>query len=101
MKKDMLYDRRRPLNRLEKGDKAIITVSSPVGLRNNKEKYKSVPNGYYYAKVVDAFTLECPSQSLLSGCYCYWYGNKWGCSGIYADEVEGDEKRNDLYRAYS
>lgn len=79
--KDIEYDSSRPIRRLEKGDKANISVSNPTG------KHANIPNGTYEAICTEPYTLKCNEQPLLSGKYCYWYGNKWGCGGIYADEI--------------
>jgi len=83
--KDIEYDSGRPLMRLEKGDRAIIRVNSPT-----KDKYADIKNGVYKAICTEPYALICEEQPLLNGKYCYWYGNKWGCSGgIYADEIGG------------
>ena len=93
MKSNMAYDQDRPLLRLETGDKAIIKVFCPVGPKNNRHKFKdTLASGTYEAIVVSKYVLECKEEPLLSGRYCYWNGNKWGCSGIYADELTKGEK---------
>lgn len=87
--KTIKYDSSRPLMRLEKGDKAIISVSRfPFANSKDKERYKDVPEGKYNAICVDYLYLECADYPILSGRYNYWRGDKWGCSeGIYADEA--------------
>lgn len=52
--KNIKYDSSRPLMRLEKGDKAIISVSRfPFASSKDKERYKDVPEGKYNAICVD------------------------------------------------
>lgn len=87
--KNIKYDSGRPLMRLEKGDKAVISVIRfPFANDKDKERYKDVPPGDYEAVCVDYLWLKCEKYPILSGRYNYWRGDKWGCSeGIYADEV--------------
>lgn len=87
--KDIKYDQQRPLRRLEAGDSAIIEVKhSGLERKTHKQKYGAIPDGTYKAKVVSPYELECEEYPVLSGKYCYWYGNKHGCAGpIYADEL--------------
>lgn len=88
--KQIEYDWSRPLRRLEKGDTAIIKVThSHRESERIRKKYGKVPNGIYKAKVIEPYELECADYPILSGKYCYWHGNKYGCSGvIYADELD-------------
>ena len=82
------YDELFPLERLEKGDKAIIKVRY-LGVATEKDfnKYKDVPDGVYEAVCVGNGKLECKEYPVLSGKYNWWMGDKWGCTyGIYADE---------------
>lgn len=90
--KNMEYDNGRPLARLEKGDKAIISVAhTDTAREKDRVKYKNVPNGEYEATVIEEYRLECKKYPELSGSYAMWYGNKWGCTeGIYADEIKED-----------
>lgn len=86
------YDSSMPLARLEKGDKAIIKVNkfpSSIVKEKDRIKYKDIPTGVYEAVCVEPYYLECKEHPILSGRYCFWRGNKWGCSeGIYADEIK-------------
>ena len=79
-----------PLERLEKGDKAIIRVRYLGGAREKDlKKYKDVPDGEYEAIYVGNGRLECKEYPVLSGKYNWWHGDKLGCTyGIYADEME-------------
>lgn len=90
--KNKEYNDSQPLARLEKGDKAIIKVTHlDRSIVNEKDilKYKDIPNGEYEAICVGEYKLECKEHPALSGKYCFWRGNRWGCSdGIYADEVK-------------
>jgi len=86
--KNIKYDSSRPLRRLEKGDKAIITYRRSV-IENEKDlkKYANVPSGNYEAICIEPYRLECAEYPILNGAYCYWRGNKWGTSAlIYGDE---------------
>lgn len=87
--KNIKYDSGRPLMRLEKGDKAVISVSRfPFANSKDKERYKDIPSGSYDAVCIDYLRLKCEKHPILSGRYNYWRGEKWGCSeGIYADEA--------------
>lgn len=87
--KSIEYDWMRPLMRLEIGDSAIIKVShNGLEKESHKKKFGEIPDGSYMAKVIAPYKLECEDYQVLSGKYCYWYGHKFGCSGlIYADEV--------------
>ena len=87
--KEFKYDCHRPLMRLEKGDRAIIKVRhNGLEKASHREKYGDIPNGEYDAVVTAPYQLQCDRYPELSGKYCYWYGNKWGCGGlIYADEL--------------
>lgn len=87
--KNINYDSGRPLMRLEKGDKAVISVSHfPFANSKDKALYKDIPPGPYDAVCIDYLRLECEQHPILSGRYNYWRGEKWGCSeGIYADEA--------------
>ena len=95
MKTNIKYDNGRPIMRLEKGDKAIISVTHfPFAKEKDKNKYGDIPRGKYNAICIEPYYLQCEEQPLLSGRYNYWRGEKWGCSdGIYADEA-GDKKDN-------
>lgn len=86
------YDSSMPLKRLENGDKAIISVrhfDQSIVKEKDINKYKDVPNGEYEAICVGEYKLECKEHPVLSGRYCFWRGNKWGCTeNIYADEIK-------------
>lgn len=86
------YDSFMPLKRLENGDKAIISVGhfdQSIVKEKDINKYKEVPNGKYEAICVGEYKLECKEHPVLSGRYCFWRGNKWGCTeSIYADEIK-------------
>lgn len=87
--KEIKYDWQRPLMRLEAGDSAVIKVRHG-GLEKpaHKKKYGAIPDGVYKAKVIAPYELKCEDYPVLSGKYCYWYGNKYGCAGlILADEL--------------
>lgn len=86
--KNIEYDSSRPAMRMEKGDKAVIHVTHfSFANSKDKEKYKGVPNGKYEAICTDFLRFECPEYPILSGKYCFWHGNKWGCTdGIYVEE---------------
>lgn len=88
--KNKEYSKCFPLERLEKGDKAIIKVSyNGVATEKDLKKYKHVPDGEYEAIYVGNGRLECKEYPVLSGKYNWWYGDKWGCRyGIYADEMK-------------
>lgn len=81
-----------PLERLEKGDKAIISVThfdQSIVKEKDRNKYKDVPNGKYEAICVEPYYLECEEYPVLNGRYTFWNGGKWGCTeGIYADEFK-------------
>jgi hypothetical protein len=87
--KEIEYDWQRPLMRLEAGDNAVIKVRhNGLEKSSHRKKYGAIPDGAYKAQVIAPFELECKDYPILSGKYCYWYGNKFGCSGlIYADEL--------------
>lgn len=89
--KNIEYDSSMPLKRLEKGDKAIISVRHfDQIIVNDKDRirYKDIPNGKYKAVCIDEYKLECKEYPALSGRYCFHGGNKWGCSeGIFANEM--------------
>ena len=55
----------------------------------NKEKYKDVPEGTYDAVCIEEYYLKCEKYPILNGRYNFWHGDKWGCTGIYADEYRG------------
>lgn len=86
--REIEYDSYRPLMRLESGDKAAIRVThNGLEKASLKKKYGHIPSGTYEAIVIAPYELQCSQHPELSGKYCYWIGNKWGCSGlIYADE---------------
>lgn len=86
--KDIKYDSSRPLMRLEKGDKATISVTL-YGNESEKymKKFKDVPQGNYEAIITEPYTLECEQYPVLSGKYTYWHGNKHGQYNIFADEI--------------
>ena len=86
--KEIEYDWQRPLMRLEVGDDAVIIKHRGLGKASQREKYGAIPDGVYKAKVIEPYVLKCEDYPILSGKYCYWYGNKFGCAGlIYADEL--------------
>lgn len=94
--KNIEYDSAMPLARLEDGDRAIIRVThfNPVIVKEkDRVKYENIPNGIYRATCIGPYHLECKEYPILSGKYCFWRGNKWGCTeGIYADEMENEKK---------
>jgi hypothetical protein len=87
--KEFEYDWQRPLRRLEVGDSAIIKVRhNSLEKESQRKKYGAISDGVYKAQVIAPYELKCEDYPILSGKYCYWYGNKFGCSGlIYADEL--------------
>lgn len=84
--KDIPYERLQPLERLEIGDKGLITVTTPT---NYKEltKLKGVPQGQHTAIVTAPYTLKCEQYPQLSGRYTKWYGYKRGFICVRADEL--------------
>lgn len=82
------YDKMRPLERLEKGDKVYISVSHfPFSKEKDKKKYKDVPKGTYEGIYEGDGYVICKEYPVLNGHYNMWHGDKHGCSeGIYANE---------------
>ncbi len=86
--KNIEYDSSQPLKRLEKGDKAIITVTRYY---NSDDKYKDIPEGKYEAICVKPFHLRCSQYPVLSGAYNEWVGDKWGSAHYGSVYIKADE----------
>lgn len=75
------YNSNHPLHGLENGEEAVIYVlHSEYATAADKEKYKNVAEGIYYAICIRPYFLQCNQQTLLSGQYNYWHGEKRACS---------------------
>lgn len=91
--KNIKYDRHYPLDRIEKGDDAVIRYTkSPIENEKDKKKYADIPTGNYKAICTGPYELQCDIYPELSGRYTCRRGQRWGTTALlYADEPNGQE----------